>query len=309
MARLVPAARQVVGVKPGSPEWLKSASASKVPAILGLSPWESRFSLWHRMAGSIPNDAPATEVQERGHYIEPVLRQWFADRHPDRKIRGATSFVNLERPWQTATPDGLVIKGRKVTALLECKTALIDWEWGEPGTDEIPPYYRAQAMWQMDCTGIEVVAFSVLTSHWQFREYLVRYDEDEAEAIRFQVAAFMDSLEAGRAPSIDGHSETYRAIRELHPDIDNVDAEIDPDLAVSFHNAAVDSDIAKAALATATTAVAAAMGTARRAVLTLPDGAVNILATRQTRAGSTPFVVRHPTLTRTFTLTPKKAAS
>ena len=308
MARLVPAARQVTGLKPGSPEWLKTASASKVPAILGLSPWESPFSLWHRMSGSLPNDAPATDVQERGHYLEPVLRQRFADKHPDRKVRGATSFVNLERPWQTATPDGLVLNGRKVTALLECKTALLDWEWGEPGSDEVPPYYRAQAMWQMDCTGIEVVVFSVLTSHWDFREHIVRYDADEAEAIRFQVAAFMDSLDAGRAPSIDGHSETYRAIRELHPDIDNVDAEIDAETAVEFHNAAIAHDLAKTSLAAATTAVAAQMGSARRAVLTLPGGTVNILATRQTRAGCAPFVARHPSLTRTFTLIEKKAS-
>jgi len=219
------------------------------------------------------------------------------------------SFANVDRPWQTAAPDGLIVKDRRVTGLLECKTALLDWEWGEPGTDEVPPYYRVQALWQMDCTGIPVVAFAVLTSHWEFRQYIVRYDPAEADQIRSRVVEFMASLAEGRAPGWDSHAATYRALRDLHPDIDDVDAEIDPGLAVSFHNAAVDSDIAKAALATATTAVAAAMGTARRAVLTLPDGAVNILATRQTRAGSTPFVVRHPTLTSTFTLIPKKAAS
>ena len=306
--RLVPTARIVRGVEPGSVEWLKTASASKVAAMLGLSPWESPFSLWHRMAGNITAD-PATDVQTRGHYLEPALRQWFADQHPDRTIRPGLSFAHADRPWQTAAPDGLIVKDRRVTGLLECKTALLDWEWGEPGTDEVPPYYRVQALWQMDCTGIPVVAFAVLTSHWEFRQYIVRYDPAEADQIRSRVVEFMASLAEGRAPGWDSHAATYRALRDLHPDIDDVDAEIDPATAIRFHNAACAAKYAEEDLQEATNAVAHAMGTARRAVLTLDDGFVNVLATRQARAGGKPFVKRSNTLTNTFTLTPKKAAS
>ena len=42
-------------LQPGSPDWQTRMTASKVAAVLGLSPWESRFSLWHRMSGLISN--------------------------------------------------------------------------------------------------------------------------------------------------------------------------------------------------------------------------------------------------------------
>ena len=42
---------------PGSEEWLAARAdglgGSEVAAVLGLSPFESRFSLWHRKAGRV----------------------------------------------------------------------------------------------------------------------------------------------------------------------------------------------------------------------------------------------------------------
>ncbi|MDQ3578214.1 MAG: YqaJ viral recombinase family protein, partial [Actinomycetota bacterium] len=41
---------------PGSPEWhaarAQGLGGSEIAAVLGLSPWESRFSLWHRKTGT-----------------------------------------------------------------------------------------------------------------------------------------------------------------------------------------------------------------------------------------------------------------
>jgi len=38
-------------LEPGSAGWYQFMTASKVAAAMGLSPYESPFSLWHRMAG------------------------------------------------------------------------------------------------------------------------------------------------------------------------------------------------------------------------------------------------------------------
>ena len=45
--------RGITGVRlgyipPGSDEWRKYMTASKIAAVMGHSPYESRFSLWHR---------------------------------------------------------------------------------------------------------------------------------------------------------------------------------------------------------------------------------------------------------------------
>ncbi|MER2224040.1 MAG: hypothetical protein ABS976_20875, partial [Rhodococcus sp. (in: high G+C Gram-positive bacteria)] len=42
--------------EPGSPEWLKLITASKIPSILGISRFKSQFSLWHEMAGNLPSE-------------------------------------------------------------------------------------------------------------------------------------------------------------------------------------------------------------------------------------------------------------
>ncbi len=304
---VVPTAVLVEDLVPGSPEWLKTASASKVAAILGLSPWESAFSLWHRMAGNIPSDEQS-DIQEAGHYLEPACRAWFTDKNPGVNVSPGAALAHVDQPWRTATPDGFIWSRSvdpRVLALLECKTSNLDWEWGPDGSDQVPPYYRAQAMWQMDVTGVRVVRFSVLMSRHECRSYTVEYDATEADQIRAVVETFMASLAAGVPPPLDGSDATYQAIRLLHPDIDDVDAEIDAALAVRYANAACDSELAADDLKAVTVEIAEAMGTCRRAVHTLSDGTVNVLAIRQTRgATSTPFVKRSPTLTRTFTLTP-----
>ena len=41
----------VEGMEPGSASWLRQVTASKVAAILGVSPWHSPLSMWRLMKG------------------------------------------------------------------------------------------------------------------------------------------------------------------------------------------------------------------------------------------------------------------
>ena len=59
---------------PGDPEWLTVVSASKIAAVVGLSPYESAYSLWHLMAGNT-EPQPNSAILERGHYLEPVIAE------------------------------------------------------------------------------------------------------------------------------------------------------------------------------------------------------------------------------------------
>jgi putative phage-type endonuclease len=281
-------AHQVATLKPGDPHWAKAMSASKVSAVLGLSPWESPFSLWHRMAGNIPWEDDDQAQLKRGHYLEPGIREWFRDQHPHMQVDRTGTWVNNDRPWQIASPDGIALRrniARTPIGPLECKTANNDWEWGEPGTDQVPPYYRAQAMWQMDTLGLPVCHIAVLTSFMEFREYLIEYDPEEAEFIRGAAWDFLASLSAGKPPSIDEHNATYQAIRTLHPDIDPVDVELDPDLVQEFLMVLRNERDAKTDKAQLVTRIAHLMGTARRATYLNTT-----IATRLSKAGGTPYV-------------------
>ena len=97
-------------IKPGSDRWNSLVTASKVSAILGLSPYESPRSLWHKMRGDIPAQ-PQTRAQARGTHLEAGI----LDTAPAAVVVAATYGVfsglfmaralrlsGLLKPWQAA---------------------------------------------------------------------------------------------------------------------------------------------------------------------------------------------------------------
>ncbi|WP_280357878.1 YqaJ viral recombinase family protein [Nocardia otitidiscaviarum] len=280
-------------LEPGSSEWWTRMSASKVAAALGLSPWESRFSLWHKMAGTVENPPPTIE-QSRGHYLEPAIRSWFADQHPEWVVSSSGTWQNMRRPWQIASPDGEIWRPEaSELRLLECKTDAHpdggeDPEWGEEGTDQIPVGYRAQVMWTMDTIGATVAHVACLGAYLQFREYIVYYDPDEAAEIRELVAEFMDTLPTGkhpRRPDIDGHTATYEAVRALNPLIVDDLVELSAETATRYLNALDAEKAIKAEKSLSTALVADEMGECKYGTYL----GVRI-ARREQRAGGNPFV-------------------
>lgn len=210
----------------GSPEWHAARAAgiggSEIAAVLGLSPHESRFSLWHRKTGLV---APVeeTDVMYWGKIHEPAVCAEFGKRHPEWRVEQAPTYG---RGIQIANPDRLLLQPRALGELLEAKTARDAEGWGEPGTDEIPVHYRAQCLWYCDVLGARRCHVAVLIAGSEYREYVVDYDEAEAALMREAAVEFMRTLAAGERPDIDGHSATYQVLRELPEGLDPVDVEI-----------------------------------------------------------------------------------
>ncbi|MFI6485231.1 lambda-exonuclease family protein [Nonomuraea sp. NPDC050663] len=212
-------ADQVPTVEPGSPEWLRYMSASKIAAVVGLNPWESKYSMWCVMSGLL-DPAPETDQQRRGHYLEPAVAAWLADQHPEYEMRPGGSWVSREHPWYLASPDRLFCVDGRVAELVEVKSDANGEEWGEPGTDEIPIYYRVQVQVQMDVLGVHRTRLGLITGRLEFREYIVDYDVDDAEYLRAEAEEFLLSIAWGEMPPIDGHRATVTSIRRRHPLID-----------------------------------------------------------------------------------------
>lgn len=277
-------ARQIADLAPGSSEWLQVMTASKLSAVLGISPWTSPFTLWQLMAGNEEPEAQ-TDVMARGHYLEPGCIAWFQDQHPELAvIYPAGTWASTENPWMVINPDGLINPDGDAE-LLEIKTDARGDEWGKPGTDQVPVWYRAQAMWGMDILGCDTTRFVVLTSYLEFKEYVVRYDADDAAFARERAAAFMASLKTGTPPPLDGHDSTYRSVRKLHPEIDDTEVQVDGDVAQEFIAAVLDLEDAEQRAALAKTELLAATGNAKRAFY----GQQHI-ATRKARNGGTPWI-------------------
>lgn len=306
-------ARVIDPVPPGSDEWLGYMSASKVAAIVGLSSYESRFSLWQLMSGNVAPE-PQTAIQSRGHYLEPAVAAWFADQHPEYEVLPGATWTRDDYPWMLASPDRVLCNATtrtgRVEALLEVKTAADDSEWGTPGTNEIPASYRPQVVWQMAVTGARLVFAAVLTSRLEFREYVVEWDDEVAADAAYlieQADEFMDSLVFGEVPDLDEHHATYEAVKRLHPDIDGEDVDIPAALAVEYVDATAEKKAAERRAKGATTAVADAMGSAKRARC-----AGFTIATRQAKGTGTPYVVagrKLPDLTQLTTISEETEAA
>lgn len=68
---------KTISLVPGSAEWLKSRSASKAPAMMGDSPYQTRSQLLHQMATGITKDVDAaTQARfDNGHRTEALSRK------------------------------------------------------------------------------------------------------------------------------------------------------------------------------------------------------------------------------------------
>ncbi|MFI7468209.1 lambda-exonuclease family protein [Nonomuraea sp. NPDC049646] len=295
-----------------SPQWraarAKRISGSRIAAILGLSPWASPHSTWCEMAGLV-EPAPATKQQDRGHYLEPAVAAWFADQHPEWHLFETGTWVHNDRGWQLANPDRLIRYhlsdnlpvgwyNLEVSALLEIKTDADGSGWGEPGTDEIPVYYRTQVQWYMDVLGLPRAYIAVLGDRLEFREYVVDYDPADAAIMRASAENFLDSLLWGEMPALDGHPATYETVRKLHPDIDGSDIDLDDDTAIEYLAALAAAKASESRVNAAKSQLATAMGTSRRA-----RWRNQTIATRQAKNGGAPYLVAGRKLPDPTTLT------
>lgn len=230
---------------PNSPEWdalrSRGLGGSEVAAVVGLSPWVSRFALYHRKRGTIGKQDVNTGM-DWGHRLEDAVCQAWQENHEEAGLlaRKAGTYHHSERAWQLANPDRLVFqyvnsKGT-LAGLLEAKTAhqYDAHAWGY-GPEDIPPYYRCQVVHYMDVFGVPEHHLAVLIGGSDYREYVIPYVKDEAEWLREEGRKFWQDVVDGNPPEIDGHDATYQAVRELHPEIESGEvADLDPALYADY---------------------------------------------------------------------------
>jgi len=256
-----------VAVEPGSPEWLRVVSASKVAAILGVSPWMSPRALWHLMRGDVAHDAVdgSKPHLELGHDLEPAIALMWQRRNPRWRLsRGERQFVNDGLPFPNlATLDRVASRGvwrRNV----QLKSAREDEHWGEVGTDQIPAPYLVQVIFEMLVSGLRRTDVMVLFSWFEPRLYRVDFDEPLAEAIVEACTLFHASLDGDEPPDLDDTAATLAVMKKLHPDIDADEiARVPQDMAIEFLRAGHYLELAEARDNLARSRVLEAAGTAK----------------------------------------------
>lgn len=267
---------------PENPEWHElrrtGITASEIAAVMGISPWESPFSCYWRKTNGWATEK--TEIMAAGHRLEPAIADWWASLHPYYVVCPAGLYASDDRPYQLATPDRLICDPQMHDnpfpdepdyeydhftdaahiALLECKWVAYSWDgWGEPGTDDIPVYYRAQCLWQADVLGVDEVHVAAL-GPGGFRAYVVHRDEDDLALMRKAGAEFHRRLTDGDPPDLDSHAATLTTLKRLYPAVGEGDVDVAVDLAERYRQANADKKAAKERIARCEAEIRAALG-------------------------------------------------
>ena len=263
-----------VGTPPvGTPDWpaarLGRINGSEIAAVLGISPYESPFSLWHRKNGNL-GEVAQNDVMRWGNLLEPVILEEFGRRHDEFYVtHGGGLWRHHQRGWQGGSPDGRLYlqdnhHREQPDELFEAKTARFDDNWGEEDTDQIPVNYRAQCLWYLDVFGLKVCRVAVLISGSDYREYRVEHNEAEVAPMRAAARAFLDTL-GGDPPPLDGSEATYDAVKELSPEVDGHDVDLTAAVAVPYLRALAEYADASIEKRRCAAEVINAMGTAQYA--------------------------------------------
>lgn len=218
-------------------------AASEIAAVLGISPdtWGSPFDLWwEKRTGD--RSQPDNAAMRRGHRYEALILEDFAESHPEFTVRQPVGLcVNLERPWQMCTPDALAYDSEvalpmQPDAVVQAKSGARRDEWGDEGTDDIPVHYRAQVLWEMDTLGLNV-AYVPVVFGFDYREYVVEYDETDVKLMREAAQVFLESVREDRMPDVDASAATRRRLKRLHPTVTDGEAEVGRSVVAQYHAA------------------------------------------------------------------------
>ncbi len=153
---------------------------SSCAAAAGLSPYTSRYDLWHKLKH--PDAAPqvANRYTYWGTVLEMPIRCHYGIAH-GVGIATDEIFGNRTHPshaWARGTPDGIVTDVNGVVWGLEIKTAGAKQssKWGRSGGKKVPIQYKAQCYWYMWITGLRRWDLAVLIDGSDYREFQLDWD-------------------------------------------------------------------------------------------------------------------------------------
>ena len=157
--------------------------ASEVAAVVGLSPWETPFSLWLKKTHQVP-PTEENDAMRRGHYLEDAVVQWWMHETGEQVIKASAAdiiYVHPDYPFMRVTPDRIV-KGRKKIIEVKSTSGYMD--------EAVPDYYLCQVIYQMYVTGIHQAELIYIQGDLTFGRYVIEYDAEFAEFLASKVKEF-----------------------------------------------------------------------------------------------------------------------
>lgn len=221
--------------------------SSDASTIMGLSPYQSPYSLWEVKTGRAPLDPPVSdrqqELRDMGHAMEPVIRDLTAQKLGISITKGDVSLASTERPWQHFSPDGITSDGR----IFEAKN--VHWRKAAEWDGQIPDHAEIQVHHGAAVTGMHRAIVTGLIGGNELSIHEIDINPNVVDIITEAEASFWEHVEKDTPPPLDGHVRTMESLtREWahHPGVKEISAsEVEPWL-IEWLNAKKEEAEAKA---------------------------------------------------------------
>lgn len=213
-----------------TPEWLDARKngigSSEAAAAVGVSPWESRLTLWARKLG-IVSPEPANIAMQVGTELEPLIARLYTEATGVQLRRANQLRQHARHPFMLASIDRRA--GRKP---VELKWSGRATGYGEPGTDEVPDEVLVQVLHQLEVLDEDEADVALLTpSRDELAIYHVRRERPAVERIVELEAELWHHVETRTEPPLDASESTRRTLREMYPADDGTVLDATPELA------------------------------------------------------------------------------
>lgn len=193
-------------------DWLadraEGLAASEVAAAVGLSPYDSRYSMWARKVGILP---PALEnrAMRRGRVLEPFIASEYALETGRQLVDlGRNTLVrSASHPFLSCTPDRLIAPiDHRGVGVLEIKSVRNRDAWA---SGSVPEHYRIQVLINL---AVLELRWGVLCGYISGTDEIIPVEiernDEVLEALVEEAAEFHAMVVAGRAAIARGEEPT-----------------------------------------------------------------------------------------------------
>jgi putative phage-type endonuclease len=211
---VTPAARLILPADAPRPQWLaarrRGIGGSDALAVLGLSAYSSRYSVWADKSGLL-REQDDREAMRWGRLLEPVIAEQFSERTGLDTI-SCGLMGNVDRDWQLASVDRLTADG----GVLEIKTTS-QYRAGDWDDEQLADHAEAQLQHYLSVTGLDHGYAAALIGGQRLEiRHVVRDDRLIALMVEAE-AELWDMVQTGTAPALDGSDASLRALAEIYP--------------------------------------------------------------------------------------------
>lgn len=200
---------------------------SDAAAVMGLSPWATPVELWMEKTGRRVKDEADERLKqkifERGHRLEPFIRDMVIDKLRDRGhdvqlIATNQRYVDPEHAFLSCEIDfELLLDGEHINCDAKSVTGFARKKWGEEDSEDVPIEYAAQFMHGLMVTGRQRCLVAALRSFDDVDIFWTLRDEETIAGMRPKLVQFwIEHVLTGMPPD----PMTFTDIKALFP-LDN----------------------------------------------------------------------------------------